>query len=101
MKPTDSRCVYRMRQILDLLLDGNLTRQQLAARMHVTRPQSLRVYLDHLKRARKVHICGWTPPAANGVRWAVYQWGYGKNAPKPPIKSNAQIMRDHWARKRK
>jgi hypothetical protein len=98
MKPTDSRSVYRMRQILDLLLDEDLTRQQLAAKMHVTRQQSLCAYLDHLKWARKLHIRAWTPPAANGVRWAIYRWGYGKNAPQPPIKTHAQVMRDYRRR---
>jgi hypothetical protein len=100
MNAKDSRSVYRMRQILDFLLDEDLTRPQLAEKMHVSRQQSLRAYLDNLKWTRKLHVRGWTEPSANGVRWAIYRWGFGKNAPRPPVKTHAQVMREYWRRKK-
>lgn len=89
---------WRLRSILDQLLDHDMTREQLAAALHVTRPQSLCTYLDELVEQRQVHVSRWTEPAANGVRWAIYRWGKGYNRARPRRKSHAQVMRDYRAK---
>jgi hypothetical protein len=83
-----------MKQILDLLLDGDRDQAQIAQGIHMSAPSKVLAYMAYLVSKNKVHCCGWREPKANGHRWPVYRFGKGKNVRQPRPKTPAEWKYD-------
>ncbi len=99
MKPTDSRSAYRLKRILDLLLEQDLDQKQLTERLCMADPRQIPKYVDYLRDKNKVHVCGWRPAGSNGHRWPIWRLGKGVSVPKPAPKTPAELMRGYWRRR--
>lgn len=92
----------RIKLIERALTDQKLSLQQLCEAVFLTR-FCCRTYINHLKELKKVHLCKWRRDEINGKKYwvALYTWGEGKDAKRPPKEPHAQRQRRKYKERKK
>jgi len=87
-------------RILELLDGQSLTEPEICQQLHMS-PLNLKMYLNHLREQRMVHISSWTRRPVAGMRpfpRPLYRAGSRRNAVKPKPKTDAEVARDYRKR---
>ncbi|MBI4986644.1 MAG: hypothetical protein HZC24_15205 [Rhodocyclales bacterium] len=96
----ENRCAPGMERLLDAIRELGPIDYRRAAQIAGLSPHTVKNagYLEALVSQRKIHISDWRR-GRNGPMRAIYEFGAGKEAPQPPPRSHAEIMRQHRRRK--
>lgn len=86
--------------IADLKANPNSVPAEIAARVGCSASWAQRVISKHLRTKQLAYISGWGRSTGTSGGFRIkYTYGPGRDAPKPPRVSNADVVRLHKARK--
>jgi len=96
----ENRAAPGMERLLAAIRDVGPIDYRQAAKLAVLSPNTVKSsgYLEALVAQRKIHIADWRR-GRNGPMRPVYEFGPGKEAPRPNPRSHAENVRTHRRRK--
>lgn len=77
--------------------DKQLSLKEIHEAVYITR-SCARYYINYLMASNKLHLCKWRHDEINGRQYwvALYAWGEGKNAKRPPKETDAKRLKRRY-----